>query len=84
MADTLAEMLTTLRERARLNKSEAARRVGVARNMIYAWEDGTKIPDPDSVATLCEVYGASRAERVAIAIFRTFGVGELPPEPAPF
>lgn len=53
-ADTLAAALAAAR--ADLSVSEAARRLGVARQLLYHYEAGTKAPTADRLAQIAATF----------------------------
>jgi transcriptional regulator with XRE-family HTH domain len=74
---TWATYAQAARERAGLNKAEAARRIGVDRGTVHRWEIGQNRPeDPDVVSTVAKVYGVDIDEALAAA-------GMKPGQPAP-
>lgn len=66
-------LLSRLRLRASLSAKAAADAIGVVVQTVYYWESGEKEPDKDSLRKLCDVYGATEAERAELARLRAFG-----------
>lgn len=61
------EVLRSLRGRACLSVSRAARELGVTRATIYCWESGAKRPSPPVLRRALELYEATDEERCQVA-----------------
>lgn len=64
MAKTLGERISALRHERGWSKQELARRFGGKnpRTIIYLYESGKRVPGPDSVAKLAEIFGLESSE----------------------
>lgn len=51
----IAELIRTARERAELNQSELAKRLGIAAQSVQQWEDGKTSPSRKNMRKLKEV-----------------------------
>lgn len=56
---TLADRIKTLREQAGLTQAEVARRLGISRAGVNAWEMGLSVPSTPYVVELTKQFGVS-------------------------
>ncbi len=56
---TFAEKFLKLRKQALLSQEEAAEKIGVSRQAISRWEQGTALPDAFNLSIICKVFGVS-------------------------
>ena len=56
---TLADRIKTLREQAGLTQAEVARRLGISRAGVNAWEMGLSVPSTPYVVELAKQFGVS-------------------------
>ncbi len=56
---TFAEKFFNLRKSAGLSQQQAAKRLGVSRQAISRWENGTALPDSLNIAGICTIFGVS-------------------------
>lgn len=59
----VAVKIREMREAAGMTVASLASAVGVHRQAVYRWEDGERTPDVETLAQICDVLGASRADR---------------------
>lgn len=57
-------LLAALRDR--YSQAEAATAIGCHRNTISRWERGDGVPSVDELARLCDYYGVTDEQRLAI------------------
>lgn len=62
----LNERLFELRRKAGLSQEELADKVGVSRQAVGKWENGTSVPELDKLLTLAEVYGLPIGELLGV------------------
>lgn len=67
----LNERLFELRRRAGLSQEELAAKIGVSRQAVGKWENGTSVPELEKLLTLSELYGVTVGELIG---------AETPPE----
>ncbi len=56
---TFAEKFLKFRKQALLSQEEAAEKIGVSRQAISRWEQGTALPDAFNLSIICKVFGVS-------------------------
>lgn len=56
---TFAEKFLKLRKQALLSQEEAAEKIGVSRQAISRWEQGTALPDAFNLSIISKVFGVS-------------------------
>ena len=56
---TFAEKFLKLRKQALLSQEEAAEKIGVSRQAISRWEQGTALPDAFNLSIIRKVFGVS-------------------------
>lgn len=56
---SLADRIKSLRESAGLTQSEIARRLGISRSGVNAWEMGLSVPSTQYIVELARTYGVS-------------------------
>ena len=56
---TFAEKFLKLRKQASLSQEEAAEKIGVSRQAISRWEQGTALPDAFNLSMISKVFGVS-------------------------
>ena len=58
-------LLVRLRERQgpELTQAEVGRRIGVTRVAVCNWEQGIRMPEPEHLGALLDLYAATDAER---------------------
>lgn len=56
---TFAEKFFNLRKTAGLSQQQAAKRLGVSRQAISRWENGTALPDSLNIAGICTIFSVS-------------------------
>ncbi|HJD22455.1 MAG TPA: helix-turn-helix domain-containing protein [Candidatus Gemmiger faecigallinarum] len=56
---TLADRIKTLREQAGLTQAEVARRLGISRAGVNAWEMGLSVPSTPYVVELAKIFAVS-------------------------
>ncbi len=59
---SLPERIRQLREKHGLLQKEFARRVGVSKPTVSAWEQGTRSPNSTQRKKLCEIFGITEGE----------------------
>lgn len=55
----IADKIRMLRERGGMTQSELARRLGITRSSVNAWEMGLSIPSTQYVVELAGIFGVS-------------------------
>lgn len=56
---TVAERIKSLREKLELTQAEIARRLGISRAGVNAWEMGLSVPSTQYVVELAKIFGVS-------------------------
>ena len=56
---TMAERIKFLRENLELTQAEIARRLGISRAGVNAWEMGLSVPSTQYVVELAKIFGVS-------------------------
>lgn len=56
---TMAERIKFLREKLELTQAEIARRLGISRAGVNAWEMGLSVPSTQYVVELAKIFGVS-------------------------
>lgn len=56
---TVAERIKSLREKLELTQAEVARRLGISRAGVNAWEMGLSVPSTQYVVELAKIFGVS-------------------------
>lgn len=56
---TMAERIKFLREKLELTQAEIARRLGISRAGVNAWEMGLSVPSTQYVVELAKIFGIS-------------------------
>jgi transcriptional regulator with XRE-family HTH domain len=62
----MQDLLIAMRQRQRPvpSQAEVARKVGVTRVAVNAWESGERLPSPKHLQALLDLYTATDAERL--------------------
>ncbi len=55
----IAEKIKSLREKKGLTQSELARRLGITRSSVNAWEMGISVPSTQYIVELANIFGVS-------------------------
>ena len=55
----IAEKIKSLREKRGLTQSELARRLGITRSSVNAWEMGISVPSTQYIVELANMFGVS-------------------------
>ncbi len=58
----LGEKIYTLRSRARYSQENFAEALGVSRQSVSRWENGTAVPDTEYIIKMCRLLGVSTDE----------------------
>lgn len=66
MPPTFSDEIKSLRAALGLRAVEAARRIGVARATLYAWESGEHAPDPAQLGALIRLYDCDSATELRL------------------
>lgn len=69
----LAERIYTLRRRAGLSQDQLAERLGVSRQAVSRWENGSATPGLEKLQGMCRCFG--------VTMDQLTGAGEAPPPP---
>lgn len=56
---TVAERIKALREKLELTQAEVARRLGISRAGVNAWEMGLSVPSTQYLVELAKIFGVS-------------------------
>ena len=55
----VSERIKSLREQTNMTQAELARRLGVTRSSVNAWELGISVPSTQSIVELAEIFSVS-------------------------
>lgn len=55
----IADKIKTLREQLRMSQSELARKIGITRSSVNAWEQGISVPSTSYIVQLSEIFKVS-------------------------
>ncbi len=76
----IAEKIKTLREGRGMTQTELARRLGVTRSGVNAWEMGISVPSTQYVVELAQFFGVSTDYLLGIDSMATVSVAGLSDE----
>ncbi|MBP3592187.1 MAG: helix-turn-helix transcriptional regulator [Clostridia bacterium] len=76
----IAERIKTLRETAGITQAELARRLGVTRSGVNAWEMGISVPSTQCLVELALLFKVSTDYLLGIPITKTVSVEGLSDE----
>ena len=80
MIFVIAERIKALRESAAMTQAELARRLGVTRSGVNAWEMGISVPSTQYVVELALLFGVSTDYLLGIPKTKTVSVDGLSEE----
>lgn len=77
---SLADRIKSLRERSELTQAEIARRLGVSRSGVNAWEMGLSVPSTQYIVELARNFGVSTDYLLGMKETSTIPVNGLSPK----
>lgn len=72
-----ADKIKILREEKNMTQSDLARRIGITRSSINAWEMGISVPSTQYIVELAAIFGVSTDYLLNVSSTATVDVGGL-------
>ena len=76
---TLSDRIRTLRTEKKLSQNKLAQTLGISRQAVSKWENGTAVPDMENLIQLCELFDVD----LGYLTTGEFVQKETPPAPPP-
>lgn len=73
----IADKIKILREQQQMSQSDLAKRIGITRSSVNAWEQGISIPSTSCIVQLSEIFSVSTDYLLGIDISSSVSVRGL-------
>lgn len=73
----VAERISELREQQNMTQAELAKRLGITRSSVNAWEQGISVPSTQYIVELSALFGVSTDYLLGVAATATLSVAGL-------
>lgn len=73
----IADKIKALREQLRMSQSELARKIGITRSSVNAWEQGISVPSTPYIVQLSEIFMVSTDYLLGVDISSSVSVAGL-------